>query len=136
MSTATRSTDIAPQMLSNLQSRKLPNVTTSILDASRDHVSQGLQPESFTHTLSTFLLQFLPDPQHTVNEMHRLLASGGVFGSTVWSKAQIAESWNGACSNLDSTFEPNDAAFASAWGSQDLEQGLKKAGFVDVRSEE
>lgn len=122
-------------MLSNLQSRKISNVTTSILDASRDHVSQGLQSESFTHTLSTFLLQFLPDHQHTVNEMHRLLALDGVFGSTIWSKAQIAEPWNKVCSNLDSTFEPNDVAFAVAWGScEDLEQGLKKAGFVDVRS--
>ncbi|SMR64453.1 unnamed protein product [Zymoseptoria tritici ST99CH_3D1] len=69
--------------------------------------------------------------------MHRILSSGGVFGSTIWSKAQIAEPWNKACSKLDSTFESNDAAFSSAWGGcQDLEQGLKKAGFVDVRSEE
>lgn len=34
-------TDVAPKMLENLRSRKIPNVTTLILDATKDHVAQG-----------------------------------------------------------------------------------------------
>ncbi|CZT21642.1 uncharacterized protein RCC_07507 [Ramularia collo-cygni] len=129
-------TDISPHMLSNLQSRSFPNVQTSILDASKDHTSQGLAASSYTHTLSTFLLQFLPSPQTTVQEMYSLLQPNGIIGLTIWSKTQIASPWDIACRNLDSKYLPNDA-FSTAWSScQDLEHGLKEAGFVDVQSRE
>lgn len=86
--------DPAAGMLEQLKKRNLKNVDTMVLEATEDHVSRGLQADSFSHALSTFVLQFVvPRAQIAVNEMYRLLQSGGIIGNTMWTKTLVGEPW-------------------------------------------
>lgn len=129
--------DISPGMLAVLSQKKIPIVQTIVLDATGDHVSQGLRAEQFTHALSTFMVQFISPPQKAIDEMHRVLQPGGVIGVSLWSKNQIGEPWNIACARLDPDYAPNYGVFADGWQStQDLEVAFTSAGFVDVEVSE
>lgn len=129
--------DIAPGMLGVLQKRAIPHVQTTILDASADHIAQGLQERQFTHVFSTFMMQFVPDPQFTVAEMIRVVRPGGKIALSIWSDVQTGEPWNIACSNLDPEYESNHGVFGKAWKTvDDMALALDRAGFVDTRTSE
>lgn len=130
--------DPAPGMLEELKKRSFPGVTIMLVDANKDLIAQGLQPNSFTHVLNTFVLQFVSPVQHAVDEIFRVLQPGGIIGSAIWSQAEVNLPWTTACKNIDPTYEPNDAAFFAEplKSCEDLERYYTKAGFVDARSEE
>ncbi|KAI5365184.1 putative S-adenosyl-L-methionine-dependent methyltransferase, Methyltransferase domain 25 [Septoria linicola] len=120
----TTAADYAPAMLEILKQKKVPNVQTIVVDAGKDHVAQGLEADSYSHALSTFM-------------MFRVLKPGGIIGIAIWSKNLIGEPWDVACKKLDPEYTPSDLPFARTMKSlEDLEMAYVDAGFVDVSSRE
>lgn len=134
-------TDVAPGMLALLAERNLPGVTTQVLDATRDHVEQGLPEGHFTHAVSSFMVQFLGSAkavQFAVDEMVRTVRphGEGVVGLAIWGAVQFIDAWNLACTNLDPDFQfDSTAVFGDAWATvEELEAGFTQAGLVDIRT--
>ncbi|CAK4032991.1 S-adenosyl-L-methionine-dependent methyltransferase [Lecanosticta acicola] len=128
--------DIAPGMRDQLSKRNLP-IQIIPLDSTKPLVPQNLSAESFTHAVTSFMLQFIPNAPFAIKEMQTILEPGGVVGNAIWSQNLIADPWNQACRNLDPHFKPNESAFDKALKTtEDLEEAYREAGFVDITSEE
>jgi len=129
-------TDVAPGMLQILNNRQLP-IKTQILDATKDYVSQGLQPEHFTHVLSTFMHQFITPVQKSVEESFRILQSGGILGIAIWSKNDVFKPWDIACLSLDPSYKPMEPGLGLfEWREPDqMEIAYYAAGFTEVSSD-
>lgn len=128
-------TDFAPSMVAALDARHLPNVRTHVLDSCVPH-PEILRSDSFSHVLSSFMLQYTCNPHGAVREMYRILRPGGVVGLAIWTDVAINWPWNEACKRLDPTFEPVKHFDESAWVvEQEIEAALTEAGFQEVKSE-
>ncbi|KAK4609353.1 Methyltransferase ucsB [Fulvia fulva] len=125
--------DIAPGMLEILDQQKLPNVSTKVVDAAADHQAQGLVPKSYSHVLSSFLVQFVNPGQAAVNEMFRMLQPGGTLGIATWEVLSMGEPWLIACKNLDPNFTFS-TPFKSFNNATSLENALQEAGCMDIHS--
>ena len=124
-------------MLSDISSHQLANVTTRVVDAR--NLTSELGKETFTHVLSTFMLQTITTPLVALQEMYSVLVPKGVIGIGIWGQRNGPfEIWERACKALDPSYEliaPFDDPHA--WRTrQELEKVLKEVGFNDVRSEE
>lgn len=128
-------TDLAPGMLKVLDSRQLP-IKTQVLDATKDYIQQGLQPDSFTHVLSTFMHQFITPVQKSVEEAFRVVQPGGVLGIAIWSKNEVFKPWDAACLNLDPAYKPTEPGPGMfEWRDTDqMEAAYSAAGFTDLTS--
>ena len=128
-------TDIAPGMIAALDARQLPNVRTHVLDSCASN-PEILRSDSFSHVLSSFMLQYTYNPSGAVREMYRILRPGGVVGLANWIDVAINWPWNKACKRLDPNFEPVKHFDEAAWTTeQEVEAALMKVGFQEVRSE-
>ena len=128
-------TDIAPAMLARLDAKQLPNVSTLAMDACVEY-NVKLEADSFSHVLSTFMIQFTDGPMHALREMYRVLKPGGWIGLGSWIDVSINRPWEEACRGLDPLFVPQTPFDKSAWtGEAEVERALKEAGFADVVSE-
>ena len=127
-------TDISSGMLATIDALRLPNVTTRIVDASQ---AGALDAESASHVLSTFMVQFLPDPQGAIEEMCRTVRPGGVLGVGIWDERnEPNQAWAKACRTLDTGYRVPKPHDESAWYSTgELEKALSNAGLKEVRSE-
>jgi len=63
-------TDLSTGMLAQVDKLGLPNVTTKRADAV---TLAGVDDETFMHVLSSFMIQFTPSAQSTVQAMYRVL---------------------------------------------------------------
>ncbi|KAI4156345.1 MAG: hypothetical protein L6R39_001130 [Caloplaca ligustica] len=133
----TLATDVSAPMLESITAANIPNVTTKILDATS--LSRGLQPGTFTHAFNTFVLQTIQTPSSAIREMHTILAPTGVIGIAIWAQRNDPfEIWERACQILDPSYTlPSPFDDPCAWRTcEELEQGLKDAGFTDIKIEE
>lgn len=124
-------------MLENISTATLPNVTTRVLDARS--LAEELQPETFTHAFSTFMLQCITTPSAALHGMHAVLAPAGVIGIALWAQRNGPfEIWERACRSLDPSYTlgpPFDDP--GAWRTcEELERALKEVGFTGVETEE
>lgn len=128
--------DIAPGMLETIEEKHLPNVSTRVLDACvLDH--SELKSGSFSHVLSTFMVQFTPTPQNVVREMYRVLQPSGVIGIGIWTeKNGPINIWADACRSLDPAYDAPRPYDDAAWSTApEVEDALRTEGFRDVGSE-
>jgi ubiquinone/menaquinone biosynthesis C-methylase UbiE len=97
----------------------------------------GIEDGTFSHVLSTFMIQFLPNGQGVVEEMCRILQPGGVLGLGIWDKeTDLLVSWAKACRAVDPGYEVPKSHDVDAWYSvPEMEDALKKAGLKDVQSD-
>ena len=82
--------DLSPGMLEKIEKKGLPQVKCQALDA------VDLSPivdSTFTHTLSTFMIQFTPDPLRALKEMYRVTKSGGTLGLCMWGEMCFDAPW-------------------------------------------
>lgn len=128
--------DVAPGMLEMLAKRDIPNLKTLLLDASGDHVAQGLQEDHFTHALTTFMLQFINPAKQAVAEMYRILQPGGIIGNTIWSSSGCIDLWSMAVRSVDPSFKAEDMWTEDVRSPRDLKQAYTEAGFVDIQTTE
>ncbi|MCJ1232121.1 hypothetical protein MMC14_000070 [Varicellaria rhodocarpa] len=127
--------DVSSGMLQELEAKNIPNISTKVLDAME--MSSHLEADSFSHTFSTFMLQFIPNPQKVIQETYRVLRPGGAIGVGIWApKNGPIELWRDACQVLDPSYEPPPPFTEVAWRKpKDVEDALREVGFKDIRSE-
>lgn len=128
--------DVAPGMLEMLAKRDIPNLKTLLLDASGDHIAQGLQENHFTHALTTFMLQFINPGKQAVAEMYKVLQSGGIIGNAIWSSSGCTDIWSRAVRTVDPDYQSKDMWIEDIRSPKDLEQAYAGAGFVDIKTTE
>ena len=127
-------TDVSSDMLATIDSANIPNVSTQIVDAGKSGI---LDAETFSHVLSTFMIQFLPNPQEVVGEMYRTLQPRGVIGLAIWDKNNDPiNAWGKACRAVDPNYVVPKAHDPSAWYStRELETALSDGGFREIRTD-
>ena len=130
-------TDASDGMISILRSRisdqKWADVTARVVDSRK---LSDIQDGSFTHTFSTFMICLAPEPDHIVREMLRVTRSGGVLGLAVWGDPRFGQffaPWEKTCRELIPDYEP-PAVMEAGWTlTANVQAGLEKAGFKDVK---
>ncbi|KAK3676614.1 hypothetical protein LTR78_003388 [Recurvomyces mirabilis] len=121
-------TDIAPDMLAQVDALHLPDVTTKRVDGA---TLEGLGVGEFSHALSSFAISFIPEPRVlrkeeatdrvaiAVRSLYRVVKPGGMVGIATWS-ARI--DWGLAIGTVAKRLKP-DYAFhipesASTWRTE------------------
>ena len=108
------------------------NVEARVLDARK---LEGIEDASLSHVLSTFMVCLTPEPKRVVAEMSRVTRPGGVLGLGVWADPYFGAwntPWTKACRELDPGYQ-SVAIMDEDWTRvENVEKGLKEAGYVDV----
>lgn len=133
-STEVLATDIAPGMLAQIDKFNLEGVSTQVEDAV---TLSGLQDASFTHGLSSFAIQFTPDPTACVTSLYRVMQPGGAVGLAIWGPVwEIEEAHIKACKNLNPQYAYQAPLATGAWRDEATHKiKLIEAGFIDVRTD-
>ncbi|KAL8746851.1 MAG: hypothetical protein Q9190_001175 [Brigantiaea leucoxantha] len=125
-------TDISPGMLSAIEAKQIQNVVTSVVDATK---IGGLGHQKFSHVFSTFMIQFVLQPINVLQEMHRVLQSGGVLGLAIWGE-EIAPNdiWEQTCQSLDPAYQmPNPYRDPNRWRTaEEVKAAVEEIGFREV----
>lgn len=112
------------------------NVEAGVLDARN---LAGIEDASLSHVLSTFMVCLVPEPKKVVAEMLRVTRPGGVLGLGLWADpyfGALNTPWTKACRELDPGYQ-SVAIMDEEWTRvENVERGLKEAGYVDVRLRE
>jgi len=135
-------TDISPGMLEQIMASPLlvPTITTQVADM-RAPIGGAAIEGSFSHVFSTMAIQILPDPagNGTLAEWARLLKADGIVAIAVWELDQKCGPhtlWAEAATAADPTYVNPPFLNPDQWlGLSQLEEGLKIAGFLDVKAE-
>ena len=112
------------------------NVEARLLDAQN---LEGIEDASLSHVLSTFMVCFTPDPEKVVAEMLRVTRPGGVLGLGVWADpyfGALNTPFTKACMELDPGYQSVPIMDEEWTRAENVEEGLKEAGYVDVRMRE
>ena len=135
-------TDISPRMLEQLMSSTptTHKITTQIADMAAP-VGGAAGEREFSHVFSTMAIQVLPDPagEGTLAQWERLLVPGGIIAIGIWDYDENCGPhalWADAAKAVDPDYVNPPLLPPRHWtGCAQLEQGLKAAGFQDVRAE-
>ncbi|KAL9128742.1 MAG: hypothetical protein Q9217_002649 [Psora testacea] len=130
-------TDAAPGMISMFNSRGKSlgwsNVHAEVLDARN---LESIANDTFTHTMSTFMIALAPDPHLIAKEMHRVTKPGGIVGLATFGDPYFRfcnDAWTRACIQLDPSYQQVQV-FDPSWSlSQNVTENLLEAGFTDVK---
>ena len=122
--------DLSPGMVDMVEKKGMPNVRTQLLDAVN---LSPLENDTFTHVLSTFMVQFTPSPLQSLKEMHRVTKVGGTFGLAVWGNTITYEPWIDACKHFEPNYEyPH--TWAPDWEQEtNLQAYIHEAGFENIQ---
>ena len=123
--------DLSPGMLETIEKKRLPQVRCQVLDAVD---LSPLVDGTFTHALSTFMIQFTPDPLRALREMYRVCKSGATLGLCMWGELCFDAPWEETVRN----FEPG-YTYPHAWTPDWSDEGrlrayIQEVGFKDVQS--
>jgi SAM-dependent methyltransferase len=135
-------TDISSGMLDqlSLSTRTTDKITTQIADMAAP-VGGAAKEGGFSHVFSTMAIQVLPDPAGEGNlaQWERLLVPGGIIAIGIWDFDENCgplSLWAEAATAVDPAYVDSPLLPPRHWtGCAQLEQGLKAAGFQDVRAE-
>lgn len=127
-------TDISEGMLAQISNYGLPTISTQREDAV---TLSGLHENTFSHGMSSFAFNFLPDPAAGISSLFRVIRSGGSIGVAIWGpQTDLSEVHNEACKRLNPSYEPLQPENSRAWRSEaDHKRILERAGFKDVATE-
>ena len=123
--------DLSPGMLATIEKKRLSQVKTQVLDAI------DLSPipnDTFTHSLSTFMIQFASVPFLALKEMYRVTKPGGSLGLCLWKELCFDAPWEETARHFESEYKyPH--AWAPEWSDErQLKIYIEEAGFKEVRS--
>jgi len=122
--------DLSPGMLEIVEKKSLRNVQTQVLNAID---LSPIKENTFTHTLSTFIVQFTPNPLQSLREIFRVTKVRGTLGLCMWGLLCFDAPWEEACRQFDP-----DYTYPHTWTPdwQDSEQitgYLQQVGFKDIQ---
>lgn len=124
--------DLSPGILETIEKKRLSQVTCQVLDAM--DLSPTIADDTFSHTLSTFMVQFAADPLRTLKEMYRVTKPGGTLGLCLWGEVCFDAPWE----ETVRLFEPEymyPHTWTPDWADEErLRTYIQEAGFRDVRS--
>ncbi len=129
-------TDLSQTMLDILDTKKLRNVSTRLLDACvLDNKELG--NDTFSHCLCTFMVQFTPTPTNVLREMYRVLQPSGTIGIGIWGGGISTRTiWEDACRTIDPEYVAPSPFPSGTWTTSDeIDKALVDAGFTEVSSE-
>ena len=94
----------------------------------------SLKDDTFTHSLSTFMIQFAPDPHRALQEMYRVTKAGGILELGIWSELCLDAVWQAACRTHDPDYiYPH--TWTPDWGDEEkLRLYIHQAGFRDIQT--
>ena len=123
--------DLSPGMLETIEKKHLQLVQTQVLDALD---LSPIDDNTFTHSLSTFMIQFTADPLRALREMYRVTKPGGTLGLCMWGELCFNAPWEETVRQI----EP-DYTYPDVWPTEWSDEGrihtyIQEAGFKDVRS--
>lgn len=123
--------DLSPGMLATIEKKGLPQVKCQVLNAID---LRPIADSTFTHTLSTFMLQFAAEPLRTLKEMYRVTKPGGTLGLCIWGELCFDAPWEETVRQ----FEPG-YTYPHTWTPDWSDEGrlrthIQEVGFKDVRS--
>ena len=126
--------DLSPGMLEAIEKKKLPDVQCRELDATD---LRAIADDTFTHSFSTFMIQFAPDPHRALQEMYRVTKSGGTLGLGVWGEMHMDRPWEDTVRHFE--HDPN-YRFPHTWSfdwkdPECLRSHIQNAGFKDIKME-
>ena len=107
------------------------NFTAKVLNA---HDLSSLTPDSYTHTVTSFLLPLIPTPHKAVQELYRVTKPGGILGVANWAQPRFIfyPNWEKACQSLDPEYKMPDMMDPYWCHAETIKEGLEKEGFKDV----
>ena len=122
--------DLSPGMLELIEKKRLPHVKCQVLDAID---LSPIADNTFTHSLSTFMIQFSSDPLRALKEMYRVTKPGGTLGLCMWCELAFDAPWEDTVRQ----FEP-DYTYPHTWTPDWADGGrlrtyIQDVGFKDVR---
>lgn len=127
-------TDIAEGMLAQIDKHGISNITTQREDAV---TLSGLTDNSFSHGLSSFAINFVPDPEAALHSLFRVVKPGGTIGVAIWGPTtSISDVHDEACRRINPSYKPKLPETKGSWRSEaDHHRMLEKAGFKNVGTE-
>ena len=122
--------DLSPGMIEVVEKKGIPNVRTQVLDAVD---LNPVKDDTFTHVLSTFMVQFTPAPLQALKEIYRVTKVGGTIGLAMWGNSILYEPWIEACRQFESGYKyPH--TWSPDWEQDDeLKAYIHQAGFKDIQ---
>ena len=122
--------DLSPGMLEVIEKKRMSQVECQVLNAID---LSPIADSTFTHSLSTFMIQFSPDPLRALKEMYRVTKPGGTLGLCMWGELCFDAPWEDTVRH----FEP-DYVYPHAWTPEWSDEGrlqtyVHDVGFNDVR---
>ncbi|KAL8722282.1 MAG: hypothetical protein Q9181_007518, partial [Wetmoreana brouardii] len=122
--------DLSPGMLETIEKKQLPKVQCKVLDATDLH---SIANDTFTHSLSTFMVQFASKPRTALQEMYRVTKPNGTLGLCMWGEICFDAPWEETARH----FEPDYVyphAWTPDWADEDrLPRYVEDVGFKDVK---
>ncbi len=126
------STDASSGMIETLNTRVKHDgwkyITTGVADSR--------PPDNrFGYVFSTFVICLAHEPDLIALEMYRVTRPGGILCLAVWADLGFGyfnNPWTKACKQLDSKYQQQRIVDDSWTAAEQLNAGLKKAGFKDV----
>jgi SAM-dependent methyltransferase len=123
--------DFSSAMLEKFKEKQLPNVRVLQGDAT-DLRASGIPDNSFTHVLSAFMLQFVPNPSAALKEMLRVVKPGGIVAIAIWSPVD-EPTWEGVVRK----YADPGYSVPPGWGIPNfpVHDLLEQTGFSDVKTQ-
>ena len=117
------------------QRRRIPNVEFRVMDAEKMDFSD----EAFDLAVSRFGFQIFTNPDKVAREAHRVLATKGRIGVTVWSTAEKASAIHAVVGPMLEFAEPDETGYLPTpyelGGPGEMVKLFEDAGFHEAKEE-
>ena len=122
--------DLSPGMLKIIEEKRLSNVRCKVLDATN---LSGIPDDTFTHSLSTFMIQFTPDPLSALREMYRVTKPGGALRLCMWGELCFDAPWEETARHFEPGYTYPRPWTADWQDEKRLREYIEAVGFKDVQ---
>lgn len=123
--------DVSSGMIGGLKANNWKTVNTLVADAS-DLRAARLEDQTFTHSMGTFFLPFVPYPQQVIAEMSRVTQPGGVVAVSTWSRISWVTPWTEARRTIEPDYIAPPLFHTGTTEREDVEDLFNKAGLSNV----
>ena len=131
-------TNISPGMFDMMKKRASKegwkHFDSRVLDARN---LDGIEDNSFTHTLSAFMICLAQEPDLIMQEMYRVTKPDGLLGLATWGTPYYdfwEKPWGKACRQIDDSYEPTMLMSPEWTVAKEIKENVEEVGFKDVQA--